>query len=544
MLAPDLPSSETETGFVCASNPWLETECAGLEFYKEQDGRQYCILHFPGNKSGFWEAINDKLKRDDFNFQGVWFPCSWDFKHRKFTADVNFERAHFDGEVDFSGATFVRAANFSHCSFNQGAYFPDATFNSVSFEGSRFGSSGQFARSKFRGATSFRGCKFDGSGGFAWTIFEDNVDFLGVTFRQTLANEYDAEFDCADFTNAKFRARVDFGAGRFKNIARFTAAVFEGVVDLSNGVYEARADFAFCEFRPVSFLHCKFRESANFNNTTFHELAQFSRASFEGELDFSDSRFSGNVYFSDATFHSRVRFAGSENNSVFDGSAALDLQFAMFQKPSQVSFHTLSLRPHWFININATNFDFVNIGWSNLISPSDPKYTSLNDEVNALRQKRVTSPFRMISIACRCLATNAEENHRYDDASEFRLWAMRAGQFKSKPMGAQILHWVYYLASGYGEQVGRATLVLALIWLFFAMMFVITGHIKIAEPARLKEYAKTLVAALTYSLQVMTLQRPDKPQGVLTPFLASVEAIVGPVQAALLALAIRRRFMR
>lgn len=150
----------------------------------------------------------------------------------------------------------------------------------------------------------------------------------------------------------------------------------------------------------------------------------------------------------------------------------------------------------------------------------------------------------MLSIVCRGLALNAEENHRYDEASEFRLWSMRAGQHKKLRKGTPILHWLYYLASGYGEQVGRAALVLTGIWVFFGMMFVITGHIKIAEPVRLKENAKTLIAALTYSLQVMTLQRPDKPQGVLTPFLASVEAIVGPVQAALLALAIRRRFMR
>src|SRR5437764_3569050 len=66
-----LPTPETETPFICASQPWLETECVGEKFYKERDGKQYCLFHYPGNKSGFWEAVNKRLKAQDFNFQGV-----------------------------------------------------------------------------------------------------------------------------------------------------------------------------------------------------------------------------------------------------------------------------------------------------------------------------------------------------------------------------------------------------------------------------------------------------------------------------------------
>ncbi len=51
--------------------------------------------------------------------------------------------------------------------------------------------------------------------------------------------------------------------------------------------------------------------------------------------------------------------------------------------------------------------------------------------------------------------------------------------------------------------------------------------------------------ATTYSLGVMTLQKPEpRPVTVWAQRLVILETILGPLQAALLALAIRRKFMR
>jgi len=50
--------------------------------------------------------------------------------------------------------------------------------------------------------------------------------------------------------------------------------------------------------------------------------------------------------------------------------------------------------------------------------------------------------------------------------------------------------------------------------------------------------------ALTYSANVMTLQKPDpRPVTTAAQVVVLLETILGPVQAALLALAIRRKFM-
>ena len=55
----------------------------------------------------------------------------------------------------------------------------------------------------------------------------------------------------------------------------------------------------------------------------------------------------------------------------------------------------------------------------------------------------------------------------------------------------------------------------------------------------------TFSEALVYSAGVMALQRPE-PRPATTPAqtIVLLETILGPVQAALLALAIRRKFMR
>ena len=90
------------------------------------------------------------------------------------------------------------------------------------------------------------------------------------------------------------------------------------------------------------------------------------------------------------------------------------------------------------------------------------------------------------------------------------------------------------IASGYGERVWLAFAWLIGIWLLSAMFYVGLGF-----PNR------ELSSALLYSAGVMTLQKPEpRPATNAAQSLVMLETILGPVQAALLALAIRRKFMR
>lgn len=545
----DSPTPETETPFICASNPWLENECPEQEFYQEHNGRQYCIFHFPGNKSGFWEAVNDKLKRHDFNFQGVWFPSSWDCQHAKFTKDVNFETAHFEGEVDFSGASFDGGVNFSHCSFNGGAYFHDVTFNLATFEGSTFRIAAQFSLTTFCDRTSFRNCKFDGGASFTQAKFVSEVDFLGTSFHRELPSGFEGEIDCADFARATFGGPVEFGIARFKNSVRFTEAKFQAPVDLSHGTYDNRADFSFCKFTSVTFLHSKFKRKADFRNSSFDLFVQFASVSFDDDLDLTDSRFGGLADFTHAGFRSHVRFSGSAENPAFYSSSNLNLQFATFDKPEYVSFHSVTLHPHWFVNVDPRKFDFINIFWRN--------YGDTKLELEFLEHKSIQSRYRLLVIACRRLAANAEENDRFRMASKFRRMAMDAERLENwRGFDFRKLNTWYWLVSGYGESVFRALLVLLSLWIVAATIYMVVGFAR-WEPKVATEADAVLAKrdevgaplpfkrALTYSLGVMTLQKPDpKPATAAAQTIVLFETILGPVQAALLALAIRRKFMR
>jgi hypothetical protein len=118
------------------------------------------------------------------------------------------------------------------------------------------------------------------------------------------------------------------------------------------------------------------------------------------------------------------------------------------------------------------------------------------------------------------------------------------------------LIWWYWLASGYGERVWRAFLVLLGVWLLFAALYTQVGFSRWeprvsneqdATAARRDDTGAPLPPArtLSYSLAVMLLQKPEpRPATNTANVLSMLETILGPLQAALLALAIRRKFMR
>lgn len=99
------------------------------------------------------------------------------------------------------------------------------------------------------------------------------------------------------------------------------------------------------------------------------------------------------------------------------------------------------------------------------------------------------------------------------------------------------------------------------IWAIFVLLYMQVGFVQQSTQAANVGASATTVAttttedktgkplefsrALTYSLGVMSLQKPEpKPLTGTAQTLVLLETILGPLQAALLALAIRRKFMR
>src|ERR1043166_1348763 len=484
------PTTKTPaaTVFLCDCERWMRSVCEGLPFYKKHEGKRYCVLHYPGKDkvSAFDEALKRKLDAQDFDFRGVWFPDKVNFSKFTFTTPANFNSATFSAEANFYSATFSATARFNSATLSAEANFFSAMFSAV-----------------------------------------------------------------ADFTSATFSAEANFYSATFSAEARFTSATFSAEARFTSATFSAEANFFSAMFSAVAdFTSATFSAKARFNYATFSAVADFFSAMFSAVAYFTSATFSAKARFFSVTFKDYVRFAGGKKEIGFLDDSSLNLQFAKIEKPDRLSFHTISLRPHWFVNVDARKFEFINVDWS-------WRDTSIKQEIKSIGEEDVLSRHRLLAIACRNLAVNAEENHRYEEASRFRYMAMEARRLERwRGVAFWTLGWWYWLASGYGERVWRAFVVLIGVWLVAAALYTRVGFARWeprvsteqeAAEARRDEVGEPLRVprALTYSLGVMTLQKPEpRPATNAAQTLVMLETILGPVQAALLALAIRRKFMR
>ncbi len=127
--------------------------CEGLPFYAEHEGKQYCILHFPGEEKSkdFESAYEKKLRDQNCNFGGVYFPHGFNFRDgHTFTKEAHFEGARFAGEAHFDNATFTKKAIFRYAVFEEGANFRDTCFEEEA----------DFFEATFEGAANFIKCVF------------------------------------------------------------------------------------------------------------------------------------------------------------------------------------------------------------------------------------------------------------------------------------------------------------------------------------------------------------------------------------------------
>jgi uncharacterized protein YjbI with pentapeptide repeats len=379
----------------------------------------------------------------------------------------------------FHGAYFPDGTKFGSDDFRQGAYFGEATFG---------------------GSADFRGCTF------ARTHFH-SATFVG-----------DAIFD-----KASFITETVFDGATFHGGVSFKAASFNA------GVY---------------FRGAKFQGSAKFGGAHFSLAAIFINAVFNETADFGTTSFSGPTSFNSAKFAGRALFEGSENHTAFTITSSLDLQFATFEKPELVSFQNLSLSPSWFVNVDPRQFDFTNVSW---------EVAKLSEQVENLRKKSVRRPHHRLAVVYRQLALNAKQNSRYDEASRFRYLIMDVVR-RETWFGFTFwkLEWWYWAASGYGRKTGHAFMVLVFIWLFWAALYTTVSFaptepaLTSAQSAQVKNdetgQPLKLSRAITYSLGVMALQKPEpKPVTTAAQALVLIETILGPLQATLFALAVRRK---
>jgi hypothetical protein len=582
-----------DEAFVCDCEEWQREACVGEGFFAQFGDKRYCILHSPTtvkDQRQFDVAVMRKLGQNDFNFRGVYFPADFNLTQFVFTSEAVFSEATFAGGANFESTQFCKLAWFVETRFNSTASFLYARFDKeAEFFRADFGTEAYFTQARFGGKAAFSAASFAADAVFSGAIFNAEASFNSSTFG-AYALFSSTEFkSVAFFEAAEFNASIDFYSCTFQSDANFTRSVFHGRALFDKSRFQSQAHFGGCQFKAearfkearfggparfyetsfnaaeftlvwfdqeASFMGANFDAEAIFHTATFNAHADFVSVPFKGLASFILAHFEKSTHFTNAVFRDYVCFTGSDSRPVFAEEASLDFQFVHVEKAERLSFHTATLRPHWFVNADPRKFELIDLTWRNDLNWSGTY--SPKDELKSLTGK-VVSPHRLLSITYRQLAVNAEENHRYIEASRFRYASMESRRLEK--LGGFVpwrLDWWYWLASGYGESSVRAFSIFVVLIVLFSFGYtrvdfehsskpVAAASSAVSPSATIEPNVKRLdwKESLAYSLNVSILQKPEpKPFSFLAELLVWLETVLGPAQAALLALAVRRRFMR
>jgi uncharacterized protein YjbI with pentapeptide repeats len=556
------------TDFVCEVDARYRSACDGLPFYAEHEGKRFCVLHFPSREkqtdTQYLKVLERKYEDQDFDFAGVYFPSVPNsFVNFVFKEDTSFFGATFGEAVDFSVATFTKKVAFSGATFNEAADFSGATFNmNAHFSGATFSEAANFSGATFTKEAYFSGAIFSTWAHFFSAAFSEWAEFRGAIFTKEVTFAASTFSGVADFTDVTFNKAADFSKATFSKAAYFVSDNFSGAANFSHATFSEVAHFPVATFsKRADFGGATFNEEGNFSSATFNDVANFSGV-FLSEANFSRATFSEAANFPDAIFSKQADFRGAtfKESAVFRGSGTLPQTLFAFwnvtsEKPERISFHTTHLRPCFFIDVDTQKFDFSDVEWFKL--PSGDK-VSLEEEIRVLENSDIErlQSLRKLTKACTKLMKNAEDNDEYPLANEFHFWSMDAGRkadwgFFKNLAGRDLLNretwlsmvrhfglitFLYWALSGYGERAARAFWVLVGICAAFAALYMVFG------PPKLQHLGQAVVYSLGAVARLNPEPRPTAPG--LFQLLVIVEGLLGPLQIALLALAIRRKVMR
>jgi hypothetical protein len=350
--------------------------------------------------------------------------------------------------------------------------------------------------------------------------------------------------------------------------AIFTQANFGG-----DHTIFSRAEFS--TGKSTSFTGTLFgSQTTHFAGTEFRSAETFfTAATFHSKL----------VFFCETLFKETVTFLGAEFASTKRKAEADSGPWVLFSrcridKPELLTFRDVSLHPGWFVETEISRVDFARVRWYGL--PGGPK-GKLNDELAAIMEQGrwLISPNALLAETCQQLAANAEDNREYLLANEFHYWSMDALRKESWEYLTRLrknwlrvkrrcglvttLRWawrvinrrrlsrprsrfgivttLYWALSGYGVRAARAFWVLVGIWAAFTILYILVP----ASPFSgfsISDFGDAIVYSLGAIARLNPEPRPDEPG--LFQLLVTVEEILGPLQIALLALAVRRKVMR
>ena len=602
----------------------------------------------------FQKVFQQRIDQGKWDFRMVWFPAKLDFENQTFTHHmqfssatfaerVNFKECVFEGRLDFFDSKFLEEAQFLYSTFVKSTNFNSAEFKEYgdfAFAQFKEGARASFDKASFRRA-SFQGTHFYSEVDFTGTTVSEYANFLQIKcfasakFNKVVFPEsgetsyYDAEFhrgvsfDNSQFGPSDFKlAKFSFAEASLFDKPSFKEVRFKAIAQFADAIFRAEADFTGASFQSIAFERATFSRGVRFtgcdflSNVYFHETkfggrqddritsghAYFDYALFEdgSRVYFQNSWFSWFVSFDYAILRGYIFFKGSQKFPLFDSvleahtsefGPLLSFTNTVIEKPDRIYFHTVRLRPCWFVNVDSRKFNLTDIDWLD----DSGKLVTVKSELESVSRRRYKHPEELLAIVFRQLAANAEDNSHLEEASFFRRLAMETewvrrkkqfsgliehiynesekrkeqsgstGSYRPTPptsffgvlrrSGDSFLHLLYRSTSFYGENWSWAGIVLLLILGVFAfaytrVQFYVCPLDKPITQSSQQNLCQTRPLhaneAMRHSLASATFQSSDyrKPINGTGESLIQLEKILAPLQAALLALAIRRKFMR
>ena len=424
--------------------------------------------------------------------------------------DVSFANSYLGPEVSFAAAKFGDRIDFSGATFGGRTNFRSATFGaSTSFSNAAFGLEADFGEASFGPGATFLNAEFGERGSFRSARFGDRALFQGTTF----GND-------SSFSRARFTGEVSFMDATFGVGTSFAQAVFDG----------------------LTFLGARFGDKALFERAHFYKRALFNDATFGDGVQFRHTIFNAGALFDRATFKGQVVFQGHEAMKVFKGLVLFIL--VSLEAPEKVIFQQANLSHARFLNTRLDKIQFTDVKWADRGGRK-----AIYDEDFAKEEG-----YELVAQLYRQLKKNYEEQRDYPGAGDFHYGEMEMTrkqqeqewkeESKAWPKFKKWFAWFltrsYKFLSGYGEKVDRAIVITLAILLAGVPFYFFDKLTVVTTQGIWSAFWDGLVASMGY----MTFRLSQPPTVLWAKPVMAIQAILGPVQLALTALALRRRFRR
>ncbi|MBU1230018.1 MAG: pentapeptide repeat-containing protein [Proteobacteria bacterium] len=477
---------------------WAEPQ--PVVFADPSDGQEYCVFHAPEGEKRKALGSEERYTVEEFN----------DLVFARIDAVIERVQAgETDARCDLSRTVFPGAVDFER-------YGKDNPLPAIEFLGATFSGAALFGGATFSGAAWFSGATFSGAARFGGATFSGDAWFRGATFS-----------GAAWFSEATFRGAAVFRWATFSGAAVFRWATFSG-----NAVFDSAT----------------FSGVAGFNRATFSGVASFERTTFSYKADF--------------------RWAGTEK----DGRVVLR------------DMHAASLEQLVFTRaeLEAPLFRFVNCDWPRRLGlevygkgdaagllECEHLYRAMRKRADDEHDRRMVSVWhdreKLMALlrlrgfgpvrAVRQLWRGARERK---DGPQSETWEANkpllalAALLPLVPLRALFsLSFWYWATCGFGERMGRAGLVLALL---AVLPFLAFGPAGAALLPKFQAAANATAAPgspggffaatnATAAMQFIPFTKDIGGEGWLKVAQGLWHVLV-IVQATLFALAVRNRFRR